>query len=74
MTDNDYSIKPLQNLPNVTGLNIIKDSKGRNKRQSSHERPQEISEPAEDEQKKTKEQEFDNIVKDINDNSVDYCA
>lgn len=42
MTENDYSIKPLPNLPNVAGLNPAKGSEGRQKRQNPRKKTEEV--------------------------------
>jgi len=49
MTENDYSIKPLPNLPNVTGPNPPKGGEERNKRHPSHKRSKETSHSVEEE-------------------------
>lgn len=75
MTESDYSIKPLPNLPNVTGLNPAKGNEGRNKRQNSRKRSEEKPASVEDERNEFKEDEFNNSVRnDTDDHCIDYCA
>ena len=49
MTENDYSIKPLPNLPNVTGPNPAKGGEDRNKRQSSNKQSDSMPHSVEEE-------------------------
>lgn len=39
MNESDYSIRPLQGLPTITGLNPAGSSEQQNKRNSSRKRP-----------------------------------
>ena len=75
MTENNYSIKPLQNLPNVTGLNPAKGSEGQKKRQNPRKHSEEKPELVEEELNATKEDDINHVVRnDTDDHRIDYCA
>jgi hypothetical protein len=76
MTESDYSIRPLQNLPNVAGLKAVKDNEDKKRRQNSQEQslPQEKQELAQDEHEKFEEQILENNIEDGNRAGIDYCA
>lgn len=73
MNESDYSIKPLQSLPNITGLTPANGNDKQNKRQNTRRRPEkdrlvgdEIRELAE---------VVDEAIEDDPDNPhIDYCA
>jgi hypothetical protein len=73
MKENDYSIKPLQGLSNVSGLNPAKDGEGRKKRQKKGRRsPGEFVEPELD---GLSEHDIGEMTQnDDRDHRIDYCA
>lgn len=71
MTENDYSIKPLPNLPNVSGLNPAKSSEDQKKRQRSRKRRSENRLDF-DEPEDLKDNQ--NIKNNTDERHIDYCA
>ncbi len=75
MTENDYSIKPLPNLSNVTGLNPPKDGEDRNKRQQSKKRSNQAPHSVEEEISALDEDDDTaDIQDDIGQKHIDYRA
>ena len=75
MKENDYSIKPLQGLSNVAGLNPAKNGEGRKKRQKQSKRFGERPGFTGEEPGGLQEDNFDGMIQnDTDDHRIDYCA
>ena len=75
MTENDYSIKPLPNLPNVTGLNPPKGGEDRNNRQQSRKRSRKKTHSVEEQINQLNKDEYDANVQENEDlQHIDYRA
>ena len=77
MTQSDYNIiNPVQNLPNVTGVNPAKDSDRRSKKRNARKRPQPKTDFAEDEQNELAADNADNNLStnDTDEHQIDYRA
>ena len=75
MTENDYSIKPLPNLPNVAGLNPPKGGEDHKKRQSSQKRSGRSMHSVEEEMTVLNEDDVSaNIQDDEGRRHIDYRA
>lgn len=77
MTQSDYNIiNPVQNLPNVTGVNPAKDSDRRSKKRNAPKRPQPKTDFAEEEQNELAADNADNNLStnDTDEHQIDYRA
>ena len=77
MTESDYNIiKPLQNLPNVSGVDSAKDSARRNKKRNARKRPQQRPDFAEEERDDSAVDNANNdlLKNDTGEHCIDYCA
>lgn len=75
MNESDYSIKPLQGLPNITGLTPANGSDKQNKRQNTRRRPEKDRlVDVEDEIRELTEVADEAIENDPDNPHIDYCA
>ena len=77
MTESDYSINPLPNLPNVSGVNPPGGSEDQRKRRNGRERSPQKAEPGQtpSEQEESGGSVFNPELQiDSDDEHIDYCA
>ncbi|MFA5239037.1 MAG: hypothetical protein WC476_04925 [Phycisphaerae bacterium] len=77
MADNNQNvIKPVESLPNITGLTAAKTREERKKRQNQHEQKDRRYEPVENELKESIEKNIGGEIAetDRNKHSIDYRA
>lgn len=74
MNESDYSIKPLQSFPNITGLNPATSSEEQKKRQNARQRPEKKDEPIEDQINALAEIVDEAVQNDTDNPHIDYCA
>ena len=73
MTENEYSIKPLVNIPNITKLNSSQDGKGKNKRKSSRKQVRKKKVVSEMDHSANEECDIQSIG-NLHDDGIDFCA